>query len=272
MRHQKRAAGESYMKALSRIMMMALCAVLALAAVSCADNSKGGKNDLSGSNVFVSSTTEYRHTETDSKTNITARESYIFTSEKMSKRKWISFILGIVAIFFMIRPWDMQEGNSVLGFSTLILAAVTFGAYTVMGKQTIARIGTFTQTSIGFFCGSAVLLIALLVTGRPVLDGVAEELPVVIYVGVIVTGLGYLIYFLGVLYSDASTGSIAFFVKPAIAPFIAIAALHETIYWNTIVGIGLLLAGSVITIYDTFIHRNDILAGQSAEDPAEEAA
>ena len=75
------------MKALSRIMMMALCAVLALAAVSCADNSKGGKNDLSGSNVFVSSTTEYRHTETDSKTNITARESYIFTSEKNFKRE-----------------------------------------------------------------------------------------------------------------------------------------------------------------------------------------
>jgi drug/metabolite transporter (DMT)-like permease len=198
--------------------------------------------------------------------------AHIFTSEKMSKRKWISFVLGIIAIFFMIRPWDMQEGNSILGFSTLILAAVTFGAYTVMGKQTIARIGTFTQTSIGFFFGSAMLLIALLVTGRPVLDGVAEELPVVIYVGVIVTGLGYLVYFLGVHYSDASTGSIAFFVKPAIAPFIAIAALHETIYWNTIVGIGLLLAGSVITIYDTFMHRNEILAGQSAEAPAEEAA
>ena len=66
--------------------------------------------------------------------------AHIFTSEKMSKRKWIAFILGLIAIFFMIRPWDMQEGNSVLGFSTLILAAITFGAYTVMGKQTIERI------------------------------------------------------------------------------------------------------------------------------------
>lgn len=189
--------------------------------------------------------------------------AHIFTSEKMSTRRWIAFALGLLALFFMIRPWDMQEGNSVLGFSTLILAAITFGAYTVMGKQTIARIGTFTQTSIGFFFGSAVLLIVLLVTGRPVIAGVAEELPAVLYVGVIVTGLGYLIYFLGVLYSDASTGSIAFFIKPAIAPFIAIAALHETIYWNTIVGIALLLAGSVLTIYDTFAHRSSVLSEQS---------
>lgn len=181
--------------------------------------------------------------------------AHIFTSEKMSRRKWISFILGLAALFFMIRPWDMQEGNSVLGFSTLIIAAVTFGAYTVMGKQTIARIGTFTQTSIGFFFGSAILLVALLVTGRPVMAGVADNLPLVLYVGVIVTGLGYLIYFLGVLYSDASTGSITFFVKPAIAPFIAIAVLHETIYWNTVVGIILLLTGSALTIYDTFAHK-----------------
>ena len=186
--------------------------------------------------------------------------AHLFTSEKMSKRKWTAFILGLVALFFMIRPWDMH------GFSTLILAAITFGAYTVMGKQTIARIGTFTQTSIGFFFGSAVLLVALLVTGRPVVAGVAENLPLVLYLGVIVTGLGYLVYFLGVLYSDASTGSIAFFVKPAIAPFIAIAVLHETIYWNTIVGIGLLLTGSVLTIYDTFAHRKAMQAKQLSEE------
>lgn len=181
--------------------------------------------------------------------------AHIFTSEKMSRRKWIAFFLGLIALFFMIRPWDMQEGNSVLGFVTLLIASTTFGAYTVMGRRTIARIGTFTQTAAGFFAGSAVLLVVLLITGRPIIAGVADELPLVLYVGVVVTGIGYLVYFLGVLYSDASTGSIAFFVKPAIAPFIAVAALHETIYWNTVVGIALLLTGSVLTIYDTFAHK-----------------
>ena len=181
--------------------------------------------------------------------------AHLFTSEKMDRRKWTAFILGIVALFFMIRPWNIQEGNSTMGFATILIAAVAFGAYTVMGRQTISRVGTFTQTSIGFFAGSAVLLVVLLITGRPVIAGVADNLPVVLYAGVIVTGLGYLIYFLGVLYSDASTGSITFFVKPAIAPFIAIAVLRETIYWNTVVGIVLLLSGSVLTIYDMFAER-----------------
>lgn len=82
MQRQSWAAEESYMKAFSKVMAVALCTVLALAAVSCADNSKGGKNDLSGSNVFVSSTTEYRYTTTSDDKKTTTRVSIFFTSEK----------------------------------------------------------------------------------------------------------------------------------------------------------------------------------------------
>lgn|GEM_PF-2819503 len=85
------------MKAFSRIMMMALCAVLALAAVSCADNSKGGKNDLSGSNVFVSSTTEYRYTTTSDDKKTTTRVSIFFTSEKDFRTETAYTINGTTA-------------------------------------------------------------------------------------------------------------------------------------------------------------------------------
>ena len=65
-----------------------------------------------------------------------------------------------------------------------------------------------------------------------------------------VTGVGYLFYFIGVRYSDATTGSLTFFIKPAIAPVLAVLILHETVYWNTVIGILLLLAASGLTIYD----------------------
>ena len=90
-------------------------------------------------------------------------------------------------------------------------------------------------------------------TGHPVVAGLAENLAVVLYCGIVVTGIGYLFYFLAIRYSDASTGSITFFVKPAIAPVFAVIILHETVYWNTIVGIVLLVIASVITISDTVI-------------------
>lgn len=179
--------------------------------------------------------------------------AHIFTSEKMDTRKWIAFALGVVAAIFMIRPWDVQEGNTALGMVIMVFAAVTFAAYTVMGKKSIKRIGTITQTSVSFIVGALILLVFTAVTGHPVLAGLAENLAVVLYCGIVVTGIGYLFYFLAIRYSDASTGSITFFVKPAIAPVFAVIILHETVYWNTIVGIVLLVIASVITISDTVI-------------------
>jgi drug/metabolite transporter (DMT)-like permease len=183
--------------------------------------------------------------------------AHIFTSEKMDTRKWIAFALGVVAAIFMIRPWDVQEGNTALGMVIMVFAAVTFAAYTVMGKRSIKRIGTITQTSVSFIVGALILLVFTAATGHPVVAGLAENLAVVLYCGIVVTGIGYLFYFLAIRYSDASTGSITFFVKPAIAPVFAVIILHETVYWNTIVGIVLLVIASVITISDTVIRKNE---------------
>ena len=60
--------------------------------------------------------------------------AHFFTSEKMDKAKGLAFFIGIVAAVFMIRPWDVQPGNTVFGMATMLLASVTFAAYTVMGK------------------------------------------------------------------------------------------------------------------------------------------
>ena len=178
--------------------------------------------------------------------------AHLFTSEKMTRNKWIAFCIGLVAIFFMLRPWDVQAGNSLLGFLLMIIAAATFGAYSVMGKRSISRIGTFTQTCISFILGSLSLLAVILVTGHPVVSGIAENWPVIVYAGIVVTGIGYFFYFKGIKESDATTGSMTFFVKPAIAPVFAVLILHETILWNTVIGILLLLTASAVTIKDKF--------------------
>lgn len=180
--------------------------------------------------------------------------AHIFTSEKMDKLKAGAMVIGLVAIVFMIRPWDIQPGNTVTGMILMLTAAVTFAAYTVMGKRSIARIGTFLQTSISFILGSMMILAVIVITGRPVLEGVSENWLLVLYVGIMVTGLGYFFYFTAIKLSDATTGSIAFFVKPAIAPVFAVTLLHETLMWNTYVGIALLICASFLTLYDSEKH------------------
>ncbi len=103
----------------------------------------------------------------------------------------------------------------------MIVSALFFGLYTVMGKVSQQKFGPFAQTSISFLLGSAALWIIIMIMGRPVIAGTADNIPVILYTGVLVTGLGYYCLFRSIELSDASTGSFAFFLKPAIAPVIA---------------------------------------------------
>ena len=73
----------------------------------------------------------------------------------------VGLILGITAVVLSFIP-IINNAAAVLGFVGAVLALVaasTFGAYTVMGKRTIGRLGALAQTSVSFIIGAAVLLV-----------------------------------------------------------------------------------------------------------------
>ena len=174
--------------------------------------------------------------------------AHFFTSEKLDAGKLGILAVALTGIFFMFRPWDIQEGNTALGMGLMIGAAFVFGLYTVAGKQAQRKIGLMAQTSISFLFGSGFLLVIMLILDRPIIDGVSGNIPVILYAGIMVTGVGYFFYFKAIELADASTGAFAFFLKPAIAPIIAVIVLKETILWNTVVGIAFVLAASLLNI------------------------
>ena len=175
--------------------------------------------------------------------------AHLLTDEKLNRHKVIALAIALGGIVFMIRPWDVQAGNTALGMIIMLLAALFFGLYTVAGKSITKRIGPMAQTSLSFLFGCAVLLIVMLIAGKPVIANVTSNIPIILYAGIMITGLGYYTYFKAIELADAATGSYAFFLKPAIAPIIAMIVLRETILWNTVVGIALILAASLINIW-----------------------
>lgn len=174
--------------------------------------------------------------------------AHYFAGEFMNRAKVVSLLVAIIGLVFMIRPWDLQPGNTVKGTIYMLVAAITFSIYTVMGKRSTEKIGVMAQTSFSFILGSAVLLMVILAMGRPVVAGVAEHIWLVLYVGIFVTGIGYWSYFQAIKKSDASTGSISFMIKPAIAPIFAVIFLKEQILWNAVIGILLMLIGSFFNL------------------------
>ena len=50
--------------------------------------------------------------------------AHFFTSEKLNRHKFVVLGFGLMGLIFMIRPWDVQEGNTVIGIVYMLLAAI----------------------------------------------------------------------------------------------------------------------------------------------------
>lgn len=173
------------------------------------------------------------------------------SDEKFTKTRILAVIIAASGFIFMAKPWNLDPGNTLKGCLFMLLSAVTFSLYSVLGKNMIKKAGAITTTSLSFISGSLVLLIVIVIMGRPVIAGISSNIPLILYVGIFVTGFGYLLYFMAIKGSDASTGSIVFFLKPAIAPVAAVIVLHETLLWNSFLGIILMLAASYINLRES---------------------
>ena len=175
--------------------------------------------------------------------------AHFITDEKLTKMKSISLSIGLLGIFFMIAPWNMAPGNSILGSAYSILAAALFGLYSALSRRSIHKIGGLTQTAISFILGSTVMIPLLLILDKPIFARISSDnILLLLYVGIMVTGVGYLVYFLAMEKGDAITASFVFFIKPGLAPIFAIIFLHESLRINDLIGILLVFLASYIIL------------------------
>lgn len=175
--------------------------------------------------------------------------AHFLTDEKLNKQKIIALSISLTGIVAIINPFHISEGNTVFGMTLTLLAALTFGLYSAIGKRRIAKIGGLAQTAISFLLGAAVLFVFLLMAGKPVISGISmSTLPQLLYLGIVVTGLGYLFYFKAMEEGGAQKAGIVFFLKPVFAPIVAVIVLNEIITLNAYLGIVLILIGSFMNL------------------------
>jgi drug/metabolite transporter (DMT)-like permease len=191
--------------------------------------------------------------------------AHFVVNEKIYKSTWLSMMVSLLGMIWIMNPFKMSA--NVAGIIFTLLSAATFAIYSVVSKANNEKYGAVILSCFGFLMGSLELLIFILVSH---IDGIAtyfiqnglktfayiplsqglvgSNLPVLFYVSVGVTGLGYMFYFLALQETSTSAGSVVFYVKPALAPIFALVLLKESITLNVWIGIVFVLAGSVITL------------------------
>lgn len=176
--------------------------------------------------------------------------AHFIIDEKFTKKKAVALVISIIGLVIVMNPQQLLSGENNVWYVLVTLAsAISFGFYTAFGKKRIKKIGGLAQNSFSFLLGSATLLVVLVLTGEPILQGVSlETMPLLIYAGVFVTGIGYYFYLKTVEIAGPSTASIAFFIKPMVAPVFALVLLGEAITFNIFMGLIFILLGSFINL------------------------
>ena len=156
----------------------------------------------------------------------------------------IAIFVSIAGVFLIFNPFAANA--DMKGVFLAFGAAVTFSFYSVINKTRVKKYGGLVLTSFCFIIGNIFLLICLLIFKIPVVSGITgNNVLHILYLGIFVTGIGYLFYFEAMKHTSAITASMVFLIKPALAPFLSLLVLGESISVNTILGICCIVAASL---------------------------
>lgn len=191
--------------------------------------------------------------------------AFFLLREPIKRRHVAALALEIIGTVAIIDPFHAYLDPA--GVLLALVSTLLFSLYGVMGKRKCAEYGGAVVTCFSFLFGSLIILVLILLShlppvaqtllsvglggfaNIPILAGYTwENLPYVLYVSAGVAGIGFCAYFLAMEYQPASVVSLVYFFKPALSPVLAWWLHGEHIPGNMLLGIVLIVLGSLCTI------------------------
>lgn len=201
--------------------------------------------------------------------------AFFLLKEPIKRRHILALVLEILGTVVIISPWDTRL--NMTGVCLALLSTLLFSLYGVMGKRKVAEFGGAVVTCFSFLFGSLIVLVFIFLSHIPAvaqlfqsvgLDSFAnvpifagytlQNLPYVLFVSVGVAGIGFCAYFLAMEYQPASVVSLVYFFKPALSPILAWIVHGEEISQSMLMGVVLIVAGSLCAIIPGIIEAKRV--------------
>ncbi len=171
--------------------------------------------------------------------------SRIIYRERFNLRVYFGMILGFSGVVLV--SYKPEHFFTSIYSIYILISTILFALYTVLGRKISKKTSSATLNSFAFIFGLIPVLIILLTIHEPIFIP-KKDFFYVLYLGVVVTGVAYMLFFQGVKFVGASFGSMAFFVKPWLASLLSFFILREEFTLLKVLG-GILMAISLIVAY-----------------------
>lgn len=134
--------------------------------------------------------------------------------------------------------WQINMGGLLICLS----AGFCYALYTLMSKKLVSIDSPLTITKHTFSIAIFIALpIAWVLAGTPTVSWVS--IAVIFYLGLLTTGVAYLLYTQALKHISAPTGVALGLIEPIVAFFLAIVVAHENVNRLAVIGLCLILAG-----------------------------
>ncbi len=175
-----------------------------------------------------------------------------FRTERMTTRRAAGLAIGFVGVLVVLGVWTGVGGSQLTGQLMCFGAAMCYAVAIPYQKKFIAG-----RTGSGVTMAGAQLLVALaqLTVAAPLLAGAppnpaglsTEVLLSVLALGVLGTGIAFVLNFRVIRVAGASTSSSVTYLMPVVATVVGVLILHEHLHWYEPVGAAIVLVGVAVS-------------------------
>lgn len=168
--------------------------------------------------------------------------SPILFGEKLNVKKSISIVFVAIGLVF-ISGSVVMAGTSIWGLILAGMSAIFYAALIVFNKRIVDTSGLETaaiELVVSFF---VVLIYSLFTVGFPTITG--ADLPYILIIGFINTGVAYLLYFSGLQKLSGQSVALISYLDPVSALLFSAMFLHEVMSPIQILGAILIIGGAM---------------------------
>ena len=168
--------------------------------------------------------------------------------ERPSRVGYLGVGVGFAGVVILVLPDILAHGVSgnFLGAMAVLVAALSYAANAIYQRRKMRNVSVF-DISIGQLAATVVFAIPLAAPSLPHVHVALTSLAAVIVLGAGATGIAYLLYYYVMNTLGAVRAAGVTLLVPVTAVFWGVVLLHESLSLPIVIGMAVILAGTVLT-------------------------
>jgi drug/metabolite transporter (DMT)-like permease len=168
--------------------------------------------------------------------------------ERPSGVGYAGVVIGFAGVVILVLPDLLAHGVSgnVLGAMAVLVASLSYATNAIYQRRKMRSVSVF-DVSIGQLAATVVFAIPLAAPSLSHVHVAVASMAAVIALGAGATGVAYLLYYYVMNTLGAVRAAGVTLLVPVTAVFWGVVLLHESLSWPIVIGMAVILAGTVLT-------------------------